>query len=121
MVMNVQVQRSSLTSVRVSWDGVNITEITSYIVYYSLADGNGQLRGQMNKTIPKSQTSVVIDNLMIDEQYHFQVVAIVEERGKRIMGRRSMEITFTPIKAPVSGNFVFSMNNSFMSSYYLLL
>ena len=107
MAMNVQVQRSSFTSVRVSWDEVNITEIISYIVYYSVVDGNGQLHGQMNKTVPKSQTSVVIDNLMINEQYHFQVVAIVEERGKLIMGQRSMEITLTPIKTPISGNFIY--------------
>ena len=98
MVMKVQVQRSSLTSVRVSWDGVNITEITSYIVYYSVVDGNGR-----QKTVPQNQTSVVIDNLMIDEQYHFQVVAIVEERGKLIMGQRSMEITLMPIETTSSG------------------
>ena len=100
MVMNIEVENINGTSVRVSWDGVNITEITGYIVYYSV---DGQLGGQMNITVPKNETSVVIGNLMIYNLYHFQVVAIVEERGKLIMGQRSMEIALIPTETPTSG------------------
>ena len=35
MVMNVEVEVVSASSVRVSWDSLDIPEITGYIVYYS--------------------------------------------------------------------------------------
>ena len=59
VVMNVEVEISSATSVRVSWDRLDIPEITGYIVYYSQ-------RQRDIKHIFSLENSVIIDNLLSD-------------------------------------------------------
>ena len=84
MVMNVEVEVISAGSVRVSWDSLDIPEITCYIVYYSQT-GNTQ-----SVNVTTSTNSVVIDGLMSNVEYQFQVAAIAELDGERFIGERSI-------------------------------
>ena len=79
VVMNVEVEISSATSVRVSWDRLDIPEITGYIVYYSQ-------RQRDIKHIFSLENSVIIDNLLSDVEYQFEVVAVAELDGDVVTG-----------------------------------
>ena len=85
--MNVEVEMLSSSSVRVSWDSIDIPEITNYTVYYRKT-GNGM--GERSMTVPSSTNSVVIEGLMSNVQYQFQVVALIVEGNVVVMGRRSL-------------------------------
>ena len=74
----------SATSIQVSWDRLDIPEITGYIVYYSQT-GNSE----MVTTVSSSENSVTIENLLTDVEYQFQVVAVAELDGEVVMGERS--------------------------------
>ena len=89
LVMNVEVEVVSDTSVRVSWDGVDIPEITGYTVYYSQT-GNRKRQSEESITVPSSDNSVVIEGLLNNVKYQFQVAAIAELDGDVIMGQRSL-------------------------------
>ena len=86
--MNVEVEVVSDTSVRVSWDSVDIPEITGYTVYYSQT-GNKKRQSEESITVPSSDNSVVIEGLLNNVEYQFQVVAIAELDGDVIMGQRT--------------------------------
>ena len=77
--MNVEVEISSATSARVSWDRLDIPEITGYIVYYSQ-------RQRDIKHIFSLENSVIIDNLLSDVEYQFEVVAVAELDGDVVTG-----------------------------------
>ena len=81
MVMNVEVEITSATSVRVSWDRLDIPEITGYIVYYSRRQ-----RHITENNIFSHENSVIIDNLLSDVEYQFEVVAVVELDGDVVTG-----------------------------------
>ena len=87
--MNVEVEVVSDTSVRVSWDSVDIPEITGYTVYYSQT-GNRKRQSEESITVPSSDNSVVIEGLLNNVEYQFQVVAIAELDGDVIIGQRSL-------------------------------
>ena len=70
----------SASSVKVSWERLNISELTGYIVYYS----------QTDKRQEEGRVTVLIDNLSSYVEYQFQVVAVVEVEGEVLMGQRSM-------------------------------
>ena len=80
MVKSVQVELVSASSVKVSWERLNISELTGYIVYYS----------QTDKRQEEGRVTVLIDNLSSYVEYQFQVVAVVEVEGEVLMGQRSM-------------------------------
>ena len=86
---NVEVEVVSDTSVRVSWDSVDIPEITGYTVYYSQT-GNRKRQSEESITVTTSDNSVVIEGLLNNVEYQFQVVAIAELDGDVIMGQRSL-------------------------------
>ena len=87
----------SATSIQVSWDRLDIPEITRYIVYYSQT-GNSE----MVTTVSGSENSVTIDNLLTDMEYQFQVVAVAELDGESdaIMGERSNLSVSRPTPPP---------------------
>ena len=87
MVLNVEVEVVTDVSVRVSWDSLDIPEITGYTVFYNRT-GNGTEEQSVNVTT--SHDSVVIDNLMNNVEYQFQVAAIAKLDGVLIVGERSM-------------------------------
>ena len=71
----------SSTSIQVSWDRLDIPEITGYIVYYSQTENS--------TTVSDAENSVTIDNLLTNVEYQFQVVAVAELDGDVITGVRS--------------------------------
>jgi hypothetical protein len=95
MVMMVSVEVVSANSVRVSWDSIDIPEITGYTVYYSQT---GNRERQSEVTVPSSDNSVVIEGLVNNEEYQFQVAAIaVLDADMITKGQRS---TFSSIVVP---------------------
>ena len=77
----VKVVMVSEDSVRVSWNSIDLPEITGYIVYY--------WQNGMNKTtinISGSMNSTVVGQLLSATEYQFQVAAI---NGMTIIGLRS--------------------------------
>ena len=108
LVMNLEVEVVSDTSVRVSWDSVDIPEITGYIVYYSQT-GNRKRQSEESITVPSSDNSVVIEGLLNNAEYQFQVAAIAELDGDVIMGQRSLLsgiVVALPTTAPTTGTTV---------------
>ena len=87
----------SATSIQVSWDRLDIPEITRYIVYYSQT-GNGE----MVTTVSGSENSVTIENLITDFEYQFQVVAVAELDGEVVMGERSNLSISRPTPPPTT-------------------
>ena len=74
----------SATSIQVSWDRLDIPEITSYMVYYSQTGNSERVT-----TVSSSKISVTIENLQTNVEYQFQVVAVAELDGDVVMGERS--------------------------------
>ena len=100
--MNVQVELVSASSVRVSWDSLDIPEITGYIVYYSQTESVSRKRqDEGSVTVSSSVTTVVIEDLSSNVEYQFQVVAIAELDGEVVMGQRST-LNSMSIITPVS-------------------
>ena len=87
--MNLELEIVSDTSVRVSWDSVDIPEITGYTVYYSQT-GSRKRQSEESITVPSSDNSVVIEGLLNNVVYQFQVAAIAELDGDVIVGQRSL-------------------------------
>ena len=87
----------SATSIQVSWDRLDIPEITGYIVYYSRT-GNSE----METTVPGSRNSVTIENLLTDVVYQFQVVPVAELDGEVVMGERSIMSIAHPTAPPAN-------------------
>ena len=91
VVMNVRVEELTSTSVRVSWDRIDITEITNYTVYYS---ATGSRRNEQSITVSSFQNSVMIDDLLSNVEYQFQVAAVALLYGNvRVKGQR-FEMSF---------------------------
>ena len=85
----------SATSIQVSWDRLDIPEITGYMVYYRQT-GNSEIF----TTVPGSKNSVTIENLLMDVEYQFQVVALAELDGDVVMGERSNVSISRPTAPP---------------------
>ena len=97
-LMNVVVEVVSATSVRVSWDRIDLPEITGYTVYYSQT-GNRQRRqqsGEESVTVPSSASSVVIGDLESNVQYQFQVAVTVQRTGTFVLSQRSNRVLVSP-------------------------
>lgn len=91
MVMNVEVEVVSATSVRVSWDSVDLPVVTGYIVYYSQAGINDNEETVTTCAIPNP---VTIYGLVSDTIYLFQVAATADaEGGGVLVGERSAAVT----------------------------
>ena len=101
MVMNVVVEVLSTGTVIVSWDRLDILEITGYIVYYSHS-GNTQ---SVKFSVTTSTNSVVIGGLLNIVEYQFQVAAIAEDM---IIGERSqlhtVSFSCSPAQLPDSND-----------------
>ena len=85
------------TSIQVSWDRLDIPEITRYIVYYSQT-GNSE----MVIRISGSENFVTIENLRTNVEYQFQVVAVAELDGEVVMGVRSNVLIASPTPPPTT-------------------
>ena len=85
----VVIEVVSASSVRVSWEGVDIPEITGYTVYYSQTGNKNRQSEKLFVTVPSSVNSVVIGDLVSNVEYQFQVAAIAELDGVGFTGTRS--------------------------------
>ena len=85
-VPNIEV---SIDSVEVSWDIIDTPEIIGYIVYYSQT-GSRERQSKESITVPSSNNSVVIEGLLNNVEYQFQVVAIVELDGDVTTGQPTL-------------------------------
>ena len=103
MVVNVEIDIISSTSLRVSWDRLDIPEITRYIVYYNQT-GNSEMVASVD--VSGSENSVIIEDLMSNIQYQFEVVGVVEVEGDVVMGERSNHVTtYTALQCPAQSMF----------------
>ena len=97
-VQNVLVDVLTLTSIRVSWDRLDIPEITQYLVYYTQT---AKMKRQVESLVqvPATASFVIINNLATDRQYLFAVQAQVFLDGTIVVGARSEQNTlvFTSI------------------------
>lgn len=82
------VEQLSSVAARVSWDGIDIPQITGYTVYYSQTDANSGR--EKSKSVPSMENSLDILGLASNVQYQFQVAAIAEfYEGRVDIGDRS--------------------------------
>ena len=86
MVINVEVMVISATSVRVSWDNLNLTGITGYIIYYVI---NENSETGESFTVSSSSSSATFTELTNGVEYKFQVAAIA---GNGSIGERSSSV-----------------------------
>ncbi len=86
VVQNILAVVESLSSVRVSWSKTGFTEVTEFIIYYRQTCRLSPT--EMMTSVPFSQNSVIIDNLIEDTQYIFEVAARVIEDGWELIGDR---------------------------------
>ena len=86
IVMNITVVKLSATSLRVSWDRLDIPEITGYLIYYTQTE---MLASEKSLMVPSSEHFANIEDLMTGVEFQFQVVAVAEFDGDIIMGERS--------------------------------
>ena len=93
----IMVEVVSATSIQVSWDRLDIPEITGYIVYYSQTRNS-----EMATTVLHSKNSVIIENLLTNAEYQFQVVAVAALDGDVVMGERSNMSIARPTAPPAN-------------------
>ena len=79
-------------SVNVSWESFTLSGIVYYTIYYRPIETMGNQIDQ-SVTVPSSESSVVIEDLMADVEYLFEVVAIAELEGHLFPGERSLNDT----------------------------
>ena len=96
MLMTVEVEVESDTSVRVSWDSLG-PDITGYIVYYSQTGNSEGVTTEQSLSVPNTadsedKVSVLIGDLVHNVEYQFQVVATAELEGEVVVGQRSMRV-----------------------------
>ena len=90
MVLNVVVDLVSDGSVRVSWDRIDLPEITGYAIFYSRADNNVNVDViEASVHVTNTTNSTVIENLMSGVEYQFQVAAIAKLDREARVGQRS--------------------------------
>ena len=86
VVMNVMVEMLSNTSVNVSWESIDTSElIISYRVYYNQP-------GNMDAFVNASSNSIVINNLTCNVEYSYYVVVIADVDERLFTGRKSMTV-----------------------------
>ena len=79
----------SIDSVKVSWEIIDTPEIIGYIFYYSQT-GSRERQSEESITVPSSNNSVVIEGLLNNVEYQFQVVAIIELDGDVTTGQPTL-------------------------------
>ena len=83
----------------VSWERLDTSLITGYIVYYSPKENNGE---EKSLNVSSLQNSVIVRGLTTDVEYQFQVVAVAELDGEVVMGVRSNVLIASPTPPPTT-------------------
>ena len=94
----------SVSLVNVTWETLDTSLITGYIVYYSPKESDGE---EKSLNVSSLQNSVIVSGLTTDVEYQFEVVAVAELDGEVVLGGRSEGSIklVTPISAPIQGWF----------------
>ena len=100
----IQLEALSATSVRVSWDRLDIPEITGYIVYYSQTGNSEMVPTQHFINVFSSTNFVLLTDLTSNVEYQFEVVAVAKLDGDVVVGERSDNFTerLTPTSVPAT-------------------
>ena len=95
-VQNVLVEVLTSTAVRISWDSLDIPEITQYLVYYTHR-AKRKRQEESIVQVPATASSAIINNLTSDRQYLFAVQAQAILDGTLVVGPRSEQniVVFT--------------------------
>ena len=100
-VQNVIVEVLTSTSVKVSWDKLDVQEITHYIIYYrQIAKRKRQVETTVQ--VPATANSVVISNLTSSGHYVFEVEARLVIGEAIFVGPRSDRNTVGFITVPTT-------------------
>ena len=111
-VQNVTVEFLNSTSVKVSWDRLDIPKITRYVVYYTT-----QRQVESTLQVIATASSVVINNTTINGIFTYQVAAQVVLDGVVIIGSKSDRNTLVVISDPSFNE----SNEDHSESYFSLL
>ena len=102
MILDLEILSASL--VNVTWERIDTSLITGYIVYYSPTENDGE---EKSSNLLSFQNSAIVSGLTTDVEYRFEVVAVAELDGEVVLGGRSKGTIklVTPISAPIQGWF----------------
>ena len=89
----IRLEVLSATSVRVSWDRLDLTEITGYILYYSQTGNSEMVPTQHFINVASSTNFIFLTDLTSNVEYQFEVVAVAELDGDVVVGERSNKYT----------------------------
>ena len=107
--MNMEVMVVSGSSVRVSWDSVDLPEITGYIIHYSqVTDSMEAMIIEQSVTLFSTDTSFILENhLEADVEYQFELQAVAEINGIVYAGNRSVltNTSFAIVQYSSAGNY----------------
>ena len=96
VVLQVTVVVVSPTSVGVTWNGIQVVQFNQYSLYgytvYYRQKRNQSEEGYQSLTVPNNYSNIVIEELMCNAVYEFQVAAIVVRNGEQTMGVRSAAV-----------------------------
>ena len=126
VITEVLVNPLSDTSVNVSWESVTVRGIVSYTVFYSPTEATSQ-QDEQTVTVPSSESSIVIEGLMTNVEYQFQVAAIAQLGEALFTGERSPPAETvvaqpTPPQTPTTSTATTSPNgNKILANWVLLL
>ena len=81
-VNNVQVEDIDGTSVRVTWEPLDIPEITGYRVYYPLSESRKRQSGGFKDVEGREMSSTIVDGLRSGSTYSFSVVSLASLNGE---------------------------------------
>ena len=88
VVRNVRAEQLSTTAVRVSWDGIDVPEITGYIVYSQIVN---IAETEEYRRVPSTEQSVDILGIKSIVPYQFTVAATAQfYEGRVTIGHRSL-------------------------------
>ena len=96
-VLILELEIHSATSVNVSWERLDTSLITGYIVYYRPMENDGE---ELN--VSSSENFVIINNLITGVEYQFQVAVVAEVNGNMVMGERSNVSISRPTPPPAT-------------------
>lgn len=91
--MNIQVQALSENAVNISWSKLRNPEIVQYIVYYKPTADMTSMEESAN--IPSENISIIVEGLMEDAEYQFQVAAVAVISEQEFIGLKSATVIFT--------------------------
>ena len=97
-LMNVLKLRLSATSVRISWDIIEVSaysiySIQGYVVYYNKTENRKKQSEEGSVTVPNDKDNVVIEDLEKEVEYLFLVAATFELHGDVVTGLRFPAMT----------------------------